>query len=114
MEKHLQEAVRATGMLMDRKGRLPKRPEGFEDKLSFDQIVISISNWKVLEFMVSLAADLRIPVISATVSGGTRPPDPVDAGRLPERSDAGGYGFRMAAGIKSTGQLFSAWTLPSF
>jgi hypothetical protein len=57
---------------------------------------------------------LRIPVIPATDSGGSRPPDPEEVGRLPERSDAGVYGFRMMAGIKSTGRSFSAWTLPSF
>ncbi len=67
MEKHLEEAVRATGKLMDRKGKLPKRPNGLEDKLSFDQISISISNWKILEFMVRLAADPEISKILASM-----------------------------------------------
>jgi hypothetical protein len=64
--------------------------------------------------IIEVNSELRIPVISATDSGGSRPPDPEDVGRLPERSDAGVYGFRMMAGIKSTGRPFFSWTLPSF
>lgn len=57
IDKSLQELVKTTGKIMDRKGALPPKPKGYEDILNFDNIDVTISNWKCLELMFMLAAD---------------------------------------------------------
>jgi hypothetical protein len=60
IEAFLQNAVRSVGLMMERKGELPPPPKGFEDILRIDNLSITISNWKLLEFMFKIAADRRL------------------------------------------------------
>lgn len=60
IEAFLQNVVRSAGLMMERKGELPPPPKGFEDILRIDNLSITISNWKLLEFMFKIAADRRL------------------------------------------------------
>jgi hypothetical protein len=60
IEAYLQNVVRSVGLMMERKGELPPPPKGFEDICRMDNISITISNWKLLEFMFRIAADPRL------------------------------------------------------
>jgi len=60
IEGYLQSAVRSIGLMMERKGELPPPPKGFEDVLRMENLSITISNWKLLEFMFRIAADRRL------------------------------------------------------
>jgi hypothetical protein len=60
IEAFLQNVVRSAGMMLERKGELPTPPKGYEDLLRMDNLSITISNWKVLEFMFKIAADRRL------------------------------------------------------
>jgi hypothetical protein len=57
IEAHLQGIVRSTGLMMERRGAFPPPPKGFEDILRMDNLLINISNWKLLETMFTIAAD---------------------------------------------------------
>jgi hypothetical protein len=60
IEAYLQNVVRSVGLMMERKGELPPPPKGFEDVLQMENLSITISNWKLLEFMFRIAADRRL------------------------------------------------------
>jgi hypothetical protein len=60
IEAFLQNAVRSVGLRMEREGELPPPPRGFEDVLRMDNLSITISNLKLLEFMFKIAADRRL------------------------------------------------------
>jgi hypothetical protein len=60
IEAYLQNVVRSAGMMMERKGELPPPPKGFEDICRMENVSITISNWKLLEFMFRIAADPRL------------------------------------------------------
>lgn len=60
IEAFLQNSVRSVGLLMERKGELPPPPKGFEDICRMENVSITISNWKLLEFMFKIAADQRL------------------------------------------------------
>jgi hypothetical protein len=57
IEAHLQGIVRSTGLMMERRGAFPPPPKGFEDVLRMDNLLINISNWKLLETMFTISAD---------------------------------------------------------
>lgn len=60
IEAYLQNVVRSVGLMMERKGELPPPPKGFEDVCRMENLSITISNWKLLEFMFRIAADRRL------------------------------------------------------
>jgi hypothetical protein len=60
IEAFLQNVVRSVGMMLQRKGELPTPPEGYEDLLRVENLSITISNWKILEFMFRIAADRQL------------------------------------------------------
>ncbi len=60
IEAFLQNVVRSVGLMLERKGELPPPPKGFEDVLRMENLSITISNWKLLEFMFGIAADQRL------------------------------------------------------
>jgi len=55
IEKTLEESARSIGKLLERHGRLPKATKPGASIM--DELAISISNWKCLQFMFMLAAD---------------------------------------------------------
>jgi hypothetical protein len=60
IEASLQNVVRSVGVMLERKGELPPIPKGLEDVLRMENLSITISNWKILEFMFKIAADRRL------------------------------------------------------
>jgi hypothetical protein len=60
IEAYLENAVRSMGVMMERKGELPPPPTALEDICRMENISITISNWKLLEFMFRIAADPRL------------------------------------------------------
>lgn len=60
IEAYLQNAVRSVGLMLERKGELPPPPKGLEDVCRMENVSITISNWKLLEFMFRIAADQRL------------------------------------------------------
>lgn len=60
IEAYLQNVVRSVALMMERKGELPPPPKGFEDVCRMENVSITISNWKLLEFMFRIAADQRL------------------------------------------------------
>lgn len=67
IEAFLQNVVRSVGLMMERKGELPPPPKGFEDVLRMENVSITISNWKLLEFSFRIAADPRLFKILAAM-----------------------------------------------
>jgi len=57
VEAGLLEAVRSVGLLLEKNGKLPPKPAGLEDELAFENVAISISNWKIMDHMFRLAFD---------------------------------------------------------
>lgn len=60
IEAYLQNVVRSVGLMLERKGELPPPPKGFEDVCRMENLSITISNSKLLEFMFRIAADRRL------------------------------------------------------
>jgi hypothetical protein len=60
IEAFLQNAVRSVGLILERKGELPPVPKGLEEVLRMENLSITISNWKILEFMFRIAADPQL------------------------------------------------------
>lgn len=60
IEASLREVVRSTGLILERKGKLPPPPKGLEEALQFRGLKIEISNWICLLHMFRLAADPKI------------------------------------------------------
>lgn len=52
--------VRASALVMQRSGRLPKPPPGLEDKLKVENLAISVHNWKCLEVMFRMGTSDRV------------------------------------------------------
>lgn len=57
IEESLRQNVLSTGKILERRGKLPPPPKGFEEALRMENLVISISNWKCLQVMFQLAAE---------------------------------------------------------
>ncbi len=57
IDASMRNVVRSVELMMERKGQLPPAPKGFEDVLRMEDLEITISNWKCLEFMFKIAAD---------------------------------------------------------
>jgi hypothetical protein len=57
IEKSLEQFVRSTGLMMERNGKLPLPPKGFEDTLKMEKLKITINNWIIIQFMFQLASD---------------------------------------------------------
>ncbi len=61
MKQHIdrihESAIRNSAKIMERSGKFPKPPAGFEDALKVDNIKFSIMNWKCLEVMFRMASD---------------------------------------------------------
>ena len=53
-------AVRATALALQRTGRLPKPPEGFEEALRVENLNIEVLNWKCLEVMFRMGTNEKI------------------------------------------------------
>jgi hypothetical protein len=68
IENSLRQIVRSTGKLLERRGELPPVPKGFEHELRMDRLLIEISNWKCLEYMISMAADLDLLGVLASMT----------------------------------------------
>lgn len=68
IEAHLQNVVRSVGLMMERRGEFPPPPKGFEDLLRMDNLLINISNWKLLETMFTIAADRDVFNILAAMT----------------------------------------------
>src|SRR5262249_7315540 len=51
---------RTSGSMLERNGKLPKPPSGFESALLMKNLKIEISNWACLEAMFRLAFDEKI------------------------------------------------------
>jgi hypothetical protein len=60
IEKSYASTVRATGKALERLGRLPKPPPGYEDALRVDNLQFSTTNWKCLEVMFRMAANEKV------------------------------------------------------
>jgi hypothetical protein len=60
IEESLRHDVRSLTRIMERKNMLPAPPKGLEEVLRADNLLISISNWKCLEFMFRVAAAPKI------------------------------------------------------
>ena len=60
VEEQLRGIVRSSGLIMERKGKLPSVPKGLESALSMENLRIDISNWKCLELIFGLAEDKEI------------------------------------------------------
>lgn len=57
IEESLRANVRATGLMMERKGDLPPVPEALKELLSFETLQIHIHNWICVAHMFELACD---------------------------------------------------------
>lgn len=57
IDQSLSSNIRAAAKMMESSGKLPKPPSGLEEPLRIDNLEISITNWKCLELMFSLADD---------------------------------------------------------
>jgi len=55
IENFLRSQVRTAGKILESAGELPPPPKGLEDILRIENLDISISNWKCLEFMFQMA-----------------------------------------------------------
>ena len=55
IENFLREHVRSAGKIMEAAGELPPPPKGLEDILRIENLNISISNWKCLQYMFEAA-----------------------------------------------------------
>ena len=60
IDKSYASHMRASAMVLERAGRLPKPPPGFEDKLKIENLNISVRNWKCLEIMFRMGANDRV------------------------------------------------------
>lgn len=45
---------------LDRQGKLPRRPLGYEDELAIDKLNIVIANWKLIETMLKMASEPKV------------------------------------------------------
>ena len=57
IEESLGETVRTAAEIMERQGKLPNPPPGFEEALRVANLKITISNWKCLELMFGMASN---------------------------------------------------------
>lgn len=57
--------VRATALALQRSGRLPKPPEGLEEKLRVENLDIKVLNWKCLDVMFRMGLSEKILQILA-------------------------------------------------
>jgi Protein of unknown function (DUF4238) len=56
IDRSYESTVRATAKALERAGKLPKAPPGYEDVLRVDNLEISVLNWKCLDVMFRMAA----------------------------------------------------------
>jgi hypothetical protein len=54
IEKSLAATVKAEARILERQGKFPPPPEGFEDALKVENLNISISNWKCMQLMFDM------------------------------------------------------------
>lgn len=75
IEESLRQNVRSSGIVMERAGHMPTPPEGLKDVLQMKNLVITISNWKILQEMFGLAMDLdNLKLLSAMTPSVLRAP----------------------------------------
>lgn len=57
IERSLSSMIRVSAKILEQSGRLPQPPPGLEDDLRIDNLNISVTNWKCMEFMFGMAED---------------------------------------------------------
>lgn len=71
MKRHIEssqrEYIRSTGKLLRDVGEIPPPPAGLEEILDFDNLTITIANWRTLELMFQGAGDMRAIEILANM-----------------------------------------------
>lgn len=76
IDKFQKEYIRSTGKMLREIGEIPPPPPGLEDVLDFDNLTITVSNWKTLELMfhgagnseaIECLANMRITLYLAPI-----------------------------------------------
>ena len=60
IEQSLAATIKTEARILERQGRLPPPPEGLEDALKFENLSITISNWKCLQLMFEMGTNPEV------------------------------------------------------
>jgi Protein of unknown function (DUF4238) len=60
IESFHREYIRSTGKVLQAAGKIPPPPAGLEEALNFDNLDISVTNWKCLEHMFQMSGDPKL------------------------------------------------------